>query len=143
MERILEEQAREIAAGRTGLAQDAQFHAAIGAAAHNRAITRIAHAIMDLLTQSREESLNTPGRPQRSHEDHRRILDAVHRRATARPRDRRCSSTSGRSRRWCSEPETPGTPRRGRRADLTLSGAVRILRATMNARFRACCRRSS
>src|ERR687891_75036 len=77
MERILEEQAREIAAGRTGLAQDAQFHAAIGAAAHNRAITRIAHAIMDLLTQSREDSLNTPGRPTRSHEDHRRVLTAV------------------------------------------------------------------
>jgi GntR family transcriptional repressor for pyruvate dehydrogenase complex len=77
MERILEEQAREIAAGRTGLAQDAQFHAAIGAASHNRAITRIAHAIMDLLAQSREESLNIPGRPTRSHESHRRVLAAI------------------------------------------------------------------
>jgi GntR family transcriptional regulator, transcriptional repressor for pyruvate dehydrogenase complex len=77
MERILEEQAREIGAGRTGLAQDAQFHAAIGTAAHNRAITRIAHAIMDLLGQSREDSLNTPGRPKRSHEDHRRVLAAI------------------------------------------------------------------
>jgi GntR family transcriptional repressor for pyruvate dehydrogenase complex len=77
MERILEAQAHEIAAGRTGLAQDAQFHAAIGVAAHNRAITRIAHAIMDLLTQSREESLNTPGRPTRSHEDHKRVLTAI------------------------------------------------------------------
>jgi len=77
MERILEAQAQEIAAGRTGLAQDAQFHSAIGAAAHNRAITRIAHAVMDLLTQSREESLNAPGRPTRSHEDHRRVLAAV------------------------------------------------------------------
>ncbi|HEU5322841.1 MAG TPA: FadR/GntR family transcriptional regulator, partial [Methylomirabilota bacterium] len=80
MERILEEQAKEVAAGRTGFAQDARFHAAIGAAAHNVAITRIAHAIMDLLTQSREESLNTPGRPTRSHEDHRRILGAIRRR---------------------------------------------------------------
>src|SRR5262249_58015208 len=77
MERILEEQAKEIASGRTGLAQDAQFHAAIGAAAHNRAITRLAHGIMDLLTQSREESLNTPGRPQRSHQSHRLILKAI------------------------------------------------------------------
>ena len=84
MERILEDQAKEIAAGKTGLAQDAAFHAAIGTAAHNRAITRIAHAIMDLLTQSREESLNTPGRPTRSHQDHRRILRAIARRqATA------------------------------------------------------------
>lgn len=77
MERILDEQTKEIASGRTGLAQDAAFHAAIGIAAHNRAITRIAHAIMDLLTQSREESLNTPGRPQQSHADHRRILEAI------------------------------------------------------------------
>ena len=77
MERILENQAREVAAGRTGLADDAAFHTAVGAAAHNHAITRIVHAIMDLLTQSREESLNTPGRPTRSHQDHRRILQAI------------------------------------------------------------------
>jgi GntR family transcriptional repressor for pyruvate dehydrogenase complex len=77
MERILDDQAVEIAAGRTGLAQDAEFHAAIGRAAHNEAITRIAHAVMDVLRQSREESLNTPGRRHRSHEDHRRILGAI------------------------------------------------------------------
>ena len=80
MERILDEQAQEVSAGRTGLVQDAAFHAAIGAAAHNRGITRIVHAIMDLLTQSREEALNTPGRPSRSHQDHRRILQAIVRR---------------------------------------------------------------
>ena len=77
MTRILEEQAKEIAAGRTGLAQDAAFHAAISSAAHNRAITRVVHAIMDLLSQSREESLNTPGRPIRSHQDHQRVLAAI------------------------------------------------------------------
>ena len=77
MDRILEAQAKEVAAGRTGLEQDAQFHAAVGAAAHNRAITRIAHAVMDLLRQSREDSLNRPGRPDRSHNDHRRLLAAI------------------------------------------------------------------
>ena len=77
MERTLEAQAREIKRGHTGLAQDAAFHHAIGTAAHNRAITRIVHAVMDLLAQSREESLSTPGRPTRSHEDHRRILAAI------------------------------------------------------------------
>ena len=77
MERILDQQAKEIAAGNTGLAQDAAFHAALGTAAHNRAITRIVHALMDVLAQSREEAISTPGRPTRSHEDHRRILDAV------------------------------------------------------------------
>jgi len=80
MERILEEQASEVAAGRTGLAQDAAFHAAIASSAHNRAITRIVHALMDLLSQSREESLQIPGRPVRSHQDHRKIVEAVRRR---------------------------------------------------------------
>lgn len=83
MERILEEQAKEVAAGRTGLAQDAAFHAAIAASARNRAITRLVHALMDLLTQSREESLQIPGRPTRSHQDHRRILGAIRRRDAA------------------------------------------------------------
>ena len=80
MERILDEQAKEVAQGRTGVAQDAAFHSAVAHSAHNRAITRIVHALMDLLTQSREESLHTPGRPTRSHADHRRILEAIKRR---------------------------------------------------------------
>lgn len=83
MERILEDQAKAVAAGLTGLAQDAAFHAAIAGSARNRAITRLVNALMDLLTQSREESLQTPGRPTRSHEDHRRILDAIRRRDEA------------------------------------------------------------
>ena len=72
--------AREVAHGRTGVAQDSSFHAALANSAHNRAISRIVNALMDLLTQSREESLQTPGRPERSHQDHRRILDAIRRR---------------------------------------------------------------
>lgn len=80
MEHILDDQAKEVTAGRTGLAQDAAFHAAIAGSARNRAITRIVNALMDLLTQSREETLQTPGRPTRSHQDHRRILDAIRRR---------------------------------------------------------------
>jgi len=80
MERILDEQAREVGQGRTGLAQDASFHAALANSAHNRAISRVVNALMDLLRQSREESLHTPGRPTRSHQDHQRILDAIRRR---------------------------------------------------------------
>jgi len=83
MERILAEQAREVARGRTGMAQDSALHAAIAAAAHNRAIVRIVNALVDLLAQSREESLHTPGRPRRSHQDHRRILGAIRRRDEA------------------------------------------------------------
>ncbi len=80
MERILEAQGKEVAEGRTGVAQDAAFHAALAGSAHNRAISRIVNALMDLLTQSREESLQTPGRPARSHREHLRILEAIRRR---------------------------------------------------------------
>src|SRR5260370_21483974 len=80
MERILEEQHQEVLQGRTGVVQDTALHAAIAHSAHNRAITRIVSALMDLLTQSREESLHTPVRPPRSHADHRRILEAIQRR---------------------------------------------------------------
>ena len=83
MERILAEQAREVAHGRTGMAQDSALHAAIAQSAHNRAIVRIVSALVDLLAQSREESLHTPGRPTRSHQDHRRILQAIRRRDEA------------------------------------------------------------
>lgn len=83
MARILGEQSKEIAEGRTGIAQDAAFHAAIAGSVHNRAIMRIIHALMDLLTQSREESLQTPGRPQRSYQDHVRMLKAIQRRDEA------------------------------------------------------------
>src|SRR5262245_43882370 len=77
MTAILDQQATEIAAGRTGVAQDAAFHTAIAHSTHNRAIPRIVTALMDLLAQSREEFLSLPGRPVRSHADHRRILAAV------------------------------------------------------------------
>jgi len=77
--RILDEKAREVSAGRTGFAQDAAFHTAIAHSSHNRAITRIVTTLMDLLAQSREESLQAPGRPERSHRDHRRVLKAIER----------------------------------------------------------------
>src|SRR5258708_7840481 len=86
MERILEEQGKEVAAGGTGLAQDAAFHAAIASSTNNRAITRIVHAVIDLLTQSREESLQIAGRPTRSHQDHLRILEAMRGRRSAAAR---------------------------------------------------------
>jgi GntR family transcriptional repressor for pyruvate dehydrogenase complex len=84
MARILEQQGAEVEAGRTGLAQDAAFHTALAHSTHNQAITRIVTTLMDLLAQSREESLSHPGRPVRSHGDHRHILAAVETRDSRR-----------------------------------------------------------
>lgn len=86
LERQLDEQTAAVAAGGTGLLQDARFHAAMCEAAHNSAITRIAHAIIDVLAHAREESFETPGRPARSCDDHRRILTAIVRRDAAAAR---------------------------------------------------------
>jgi len=72
-----------VGAGRTGIVQDAAFHTAIAHSTRNRAIARIVTTLMDLLAQSREESLQTPGRPQRSHQDHRRVLAALEARHAA------------------------------------------------------------
>ncbi|HEX2501075.1 MAG TPA: FadR/GntR family transcriptional regulator [Methylomirabilota bacterium] len=77
MARILDAQGVEVEAGRTGFVQDAAFHTALAHSTHNRAITRIVTTLMDLLAQSREESLSHPGRPVRSHGDHRHVLAAV------------------------------------------------------------------
>ena len=42
-----------------------------------RQIFRSDDVWIQVLTQSREDSLNTPGRPTRSHESHRRVLSAI------------------------------------------------------------------
>jgi DNA-binding FadR family transcriptional regulator len=92
VERILEEQHKEVLQGRTGVVQDTAVPSAITHSAHNRAITRIVSALMDLLAQSHEEALHTPGRPAPSHADHRRILKAIQRRDEGPP-TARCWTT--------------------------------------------------
>jgi GntR family transcriptional repressor for pyruvate dehydrogenase complex len=77
MDRILAAQSSAVAAGGSGVEQDARFHAAIATAAHNRTITLVVNRIMDVLTQSREESLSAAGRPERSHHDHRQVFAAI------------------------------------------------------------------
>lgn len=74
MSKILEKQAMEIKSGRTGVQMDNDFHDAIAAASHNKAIVRIVHLLMDLLTQSREEALQIKGRPRFSYKAHLAIL---------------------------------------------------------------------
>ena len=87
MERILDEQAKELAAGGTGLAQDGQFHSAIAAAAHNQAITRVVHAIMDLLDAEPRGVAAHPGPAPALAQDHRRVLEAIRPRVTTTPRE--------------------------------------------------------
>ncbi|MBI2369114.1 MAG: FadR family transcriptional regulator [Deltaproteobacteria bacterium] len=83
LEEILERERREIESGRTGVDADTEFHFTLATAAQNRVILRLVDAIVDLLKETREESLQVKGRPQAAYENHLRILQAV------KARDRR------------------------------------------------------
>ncbi len=80
MEAILARQESRVRMGQLAIEEDSQFHEAIATAARNRVILRILDVLMDLLRTSREQSLQVPGRLQRSLDGHRRILEAIRRR---------------------------------------------------------------
>lgn len=77
MRQILEEQRRQIEAGETGVESDTAFHFALASATHNAAVIKVVSAVEDILQKSRDQSLQEPGRPQRSLASHRQILDMI------------------------------------------------------------------
>ena len=77
MVEALEDQERQIAEGETGVEGDTAFHFAIAQATQNWALVRVVSTISDILSQSRDQSLQTPGRPPRSLASHRHILDMI------------------------------------------------------------------
>lgn len=77
MKGILEKQKEEVDRGATGVEEDAEFHFVIGRATQNQALEKLVSGLMDILSHSREESLQTPGRSQASLESHYRILSAI------------------------------------------------------------------
>ena len=74
---ILVEQQRQIMEGETGVDADTEFHFALATATHNAALVKVVSAVEDVLRQSRDQSLQQPGRPERSLESHRQILEMV------------------------------------------------------------------
>lgn len=86
MKRILRKQKEQVDRGATGVEADADFHFAIGQATQNHALEKLVSGLMDILSHSREESLQTPGRSQASMDSHYRILTAIetHNRKKAR-----------------------------------------------------------
>jgi len=86
MAAILEEQARQIADGGTGMEADSAFHSILAQAAKNKVILKLNDSIVDSLRETRERSLQTHGRPARSLAGHRKILDAIHAKNPAKAR---------------------------------------------------------
>ena len=74
---ILEEQERQISNGETGVDADTAFHFALATATHNAALIKVVSAVEDILSRSRNQTLQTPGRPSLSLASHRRILESI------------------------------------------------------------------
>ena len=77
LEAILTDQARQIAADESGFEADTAFHSMLAQAAKNKVFLRLNESIVDSLRESRERSLQVPGRPARSLAGHRAILTAI------------------------------------------------------------------
>lgn len=77
MAAALEEQEGQVASGATGVEGDTAFHFAMAQATQNWALVKVIHTIADILRESRDQSLQTPGRPQRSLASHRHILETI------------------------------------------------------------------
>lgn len=69
--------AGEIEEGGIGKEGDRLFHAAVTQAAHSALMAEFMRSIAEQITESRNESLRQPSRPNRSLEQHRAILDAI------------------------------------------------------------------
>jgi len=88
MEEILQRQEEKVLRGEMTIAEDAEFHYAIALASDNTVVLKVLDIVMDLLRESRERSLQLPGRSEASLAGHRKILSAVKNRA---PEDARAA----------------------------------------------------
>ena len=77
MKRILLKQTEAVRRGETGVEADAEFHLAIGRATKNQALQKLVSGLMEMLSRSREESLQTEHRRNASLESHRKIIAAI------------------------------------------------------------------
>jgi GntR family transcriptional regulator, transcriptional repressor for pyruvate dehydrogenase complex len=80
MEEILQRQEGRLARGEAAIAEDAEFHYSVALASGNSVVLKVLDILMDMLRDTRERSLQVPGRAQKSMAGHRRILAAIRRR---------------------------------------------------------------
>ena len=75
----LEQQEAQLTRGETGVEGDTTFHFAMAQATQNWALVKVISTISDILSKSRDQTLHTPGRPERSLASHKQILDTIRR----------------------------------------------------------------
>jgi GntR family transcriptional repressor for pyruvate dehydrogenase complex len=79
MEDILRRQEKTQSQGDPAIAEDAEFHYGIALASGNSVVLKVIDTLMDLLRDTREQSLQVEGRAEKSLAGHRRILSAIKR----------------------------------------------------------------
>ncbi len=77
LEEILREQEREVVEGKAPIQADSGFHHQLARMARNRVLERLLLALLDLLSKTRENYLQTEERKQKSLQGHREILLAI------------------------------------------------------------------
>jgi len=77
LQKAIESMRAEVTAGRNGLEADNEFHNALAIASENEALKLILDMCGDLLTQTREATLNIEGQPEITLKDHEQIFEAV------------------------------------------------------------------
>ncbi len=77
MERTLALQEREVARGESATESDKNFHCLLANAARNRFLLHIVDNNMHLFLESRDNFLQVEGRPEKSLQHHRELLDAI------------------------------------------------------------------
>jgi GntR family transcriptional repressor for pyruvate dehydrogenase complex len=83
LEEILRRQRAKMRRGEETMAEDSEFHRTIALAAKNSVVLRVLDILMDLLRESRSQSLQVKGRRERSYAGHVRVLQAIKRRDPA------------------------------------------------------------
>jgi len=79
MEEVLVRHSEKVRRGEMAIEEDTEFHYRIALAADNSVILRIVDVLMDMLRETRQRSLQTSGRAQKSLAGHQRILAALKR----------------------------------------------------------------
>jgi GntR family transcriptional repressor for pyruvate dehydrogenase complex len=77
LEDILRRQKDKVGRGELAIEEDSEFHYSIAQAAQNKVVLQVVDVFMDLLRESRKQSLQVEGRLQKSLASHQQILRAI------------------------------------------------------------------
>ena len=86
LKRIVAKQTDAVTRGGTGVEADAELHFCISRATRNQALQKLVSGLMEMLSLSREESLQTDERRESSIDAHRRIIVAIEKHDKTRAR---------------------------------------------------------